>query len=158
MERSSSTKSSYPQRSLLALPIQQRYPQQVILNNTAECLFSHRVLLPSMVARVYFLPAESSIRQVYSPIELSSPTGILATIIPSGGKTYSSTSAQDMTSRHPSRIYFPKTKTYIPKHRIHHSMRIWIISYKSHLCWEHPCLIHIMHCIWLTFTFQERSS
>ena len=47
--------------------------------HSAKHLYSHRVLLPSMVVRVSFLPAESSIRQVYSPTELSSSIGILAT-------------------------------------------------------------------------------
>ena len=101
---------SYPQRSLFTLPIQQRYPQQSYYQHSARHHSSHRVLLSSMIARVSFLPAESSIRQVYSATESSSPTGILAVIIPSGSKIYSSTSAQDTTFRHSSRIHFPRQK------------------------------------------------
>ena len=77
----------YPQRSLFTLPIQQRYPQQSYYQHSARHPSSHRVLLPSMVARVSFLPVESSICQVYFATKSSSPTGILAVIIPSGSKS-----------------------------------------------------------------------
>ena len=54
-KRSSSTKSSYTQRNLLTLPIQQWYPQQVIINNSTKYLYPHRVLLPSKIVE-YFSP------------------------------------------------------------------------------------------------------
>ena len=110
--------SSYPQRSLSTLPTQKRYPQQTIINNSAKHLYPHRVSLPSMVARVHFSPQSYSIRQVYSLTELSSPIGILATIIPSGSKSLFFNISPGVTSRHPSRIHFPRRKKYIHKHHI----------------------------------------
>ena len=93
---------------------------------------SHRVLLPRKIVRVLFSPQSNPFAKFIPQrshlllpvfLQLSSPAEIT--------KHYSPTSAQDVTSRHPSRIYFPRQKTYIHKHRtsIHYSMHICIISY-----------------------------
>ena len=107
-ERASSAKSPLPQRSLLTLPTPQGYPQQVIINNSTKYLSPHRVLLPSKVARVLCSPQSNAVARFIPQrsylllsvfLQLSSPA-----------KAYSSTSAQDTTSQHPSRIHFPRQK------------------------------------------------
>ena len=62
------------------------------------------------------------------------------------------TSAQDSSSRHSSRIYFPRQK-YAHKHHIfiHYSMHIRIMDIQSHLFWEHHAFYTSWHCIQLTF-------
>ena len=74
---------------------------------------------------------------------------------------------QSSTLTQQPRMWLPGTRqgftfldenTFIKHHIHHYRMHRRITSYKSHWCWEHHCLIHIMHCIWLTFTFQERRS
>ena len=132
MERASSTKFSHPQRSLSTLPIQQWYPQQIIINHSTKYLSPHRVSLPSMVARVFFSPQNLPFAKfIPQRSHLLLPV-FLQWSSPAEAKVYSSTSAQDVASWHPSRIHFPKTKTYIHKHHtsIHYSMHIRIISHK----------------------------
>ena len=75
-------------------------------------LSPHRVSPPSMVARVLFslqnLPFAKFIPQ---RSHLLLPV-FLQLLPPAEAKAYPSISAQDMTSQHPSRIYFPRQKTH----------------------------------------------
>ena len=53
-----------------------------------------------------------------------------------------------VTSRHPSRIYFPRRKHTFQNITFSYIIACIYASYlKSHLCGEHHCLIYIMYCI-----------
>ena len=87
--------------------------------------------------------------QSSSPTESSSPTGILAIIIPNGNEeSHSSTSAQDLSSRHPSRIYFPRRNTFINiSHFIHPDTCIYASYHTISFIFENivtSCISYIM--------------
>ena len=92
---------------------------------------------------------------MYSPTESSAPTGYACNHHPQRKRRtlLFKHQAQDLTSRHPSRIYFPRQKTYIHKHHIfiHYSMHIRIMNVQSHLFWEHHACHTSWHRIQLTF-------
>ena len=95
MERVSPTKFSYPQRSLLALPIQQKYPQQVIISNSAKYLSPHRVLLPSKIVRILFSPQSNPLAKFIPQRSYLLLPVFLQLSSPAEAKIYSPTSAQE---------------------------------------------------------------
>ena len=159
MERASPAKFSYPQRSLLALPIQQDILSKSLSTTRQSISLPTEYCLPAWSLEFFFSP-----RRIFHFPGLF-PNGVIFSY--RNSCSYHPQRKQKLILQHQPRSDFPapvkdllsQTKNTFIKHHIHHySMHRRIISYKSRLCWEHHCLVHIMRRIWLTSIFQERFS
>ena len=123
-----------------------------------------RLLLPRHF-REPALNSQFQIHRSHSPTESSSPTGLFP-----HGVIFSYRFIHTIIF-----VHHPQQKRRIRRHSpaairdlfspaktspFHTSWYMHIRNHiiQPHLWWEHHCLIHIMHRIWLTFIFQERCS